>query len=225
MAMSTFTRICALFLLAALALNARAPAGAQSPEPAAGAEPIVVAQGGKVSSANQFNRLLKQPMGQDNPPPWKDGIHDPANPGTELLQPPAKAFADLPDAATGNNVDWVKALREGSIQPWYDFTDPEAEPFVMDLNIVREVRGSMPNVVYPHLAHTEWLDCTNCHDAIFVPQKGANQMSMAGILLGQKCGVCHGKVAFPVTNCRRCHSQPKTAEELRKLAEDSEWAK
>ncbi|MEO8342618.1 MAG: hypothetical protein ABI536_02265 [Gallionella sp.] len=28
-------------------------------------------------------------------------------------------------------------------------------------------------------------------------QKGANQISMAANLLGQKCGACHGKVAFP----------------------------
>ena len=95
----------------------------------------------------------------------------------------------------------------------------------MDLVIVRQVKGSMPNVVYPHLPHTEWLDCTNCHDEIFVPEKGANQISMAGILLGQKCGICHGKVAFPISDCRRCHSQPKTAEELRQLSQKSSWAK
>ena len=67
----------------------------------------------------------------------------------------------------------------------------------------------MPDVVYPHKQHTQWLDCANCHPAIFIPQKGANQISMASILLGEKCGVCHGKVAFPVSDCRRCHSQPK----------------
>jgi hypothetical protein len=32
---------------------------------------------------------------------------------------------------------------------------------------------------------------------------------MVQILLGEKCGVCHGKVAFPVSECRRCHSKPK----------------
>ena len=80
---------------------------------------------------------------------------------------------------------------------------------IMDLNIVREVKGSMPDVVYPHKEHTEWLDCSNCHPAIFIPQKGANQISMASILLGQKCGVCHGKVAFPVSECRKCHSKQK----------------
>jgi c(7)-type cytochrome triheme protein len=67
----------------------------------------------------------------------------------------------------------------------------------------------MPDVVYPHKQHTEWLDCSNCHPAIFIPKKGANDISMAAILLGQKCGVCHGKVAFPVAECRKCHSKNK----------------
>jgi c(7)-type cytochrome triheme protein len=137
------------------------------------------------------------------------GIHDPANDMTLQLQPPATAFADLPKSPAGNHVDWVKALDAKAIAPRWDRQDPAANAVVMDLNIVREVKGSMPDVVYPHKQHTEWLDCSNCHPAIFVPQKGANQISMAAILLGQKCGVCHGKVAFPVSECRLCHSKKK----------------
>jgi len=201
-----------LTLIAAIALTAMLPA----PGPAD-------AQG--VSSANSFNRLMTKPTGEPNARPAKDGIHDPANPGTELLQWPSEAFKGLPETRDGNRVDWVAALSQGRIKPWYDLEDPEAEPFIMDLSILRQVKGSMPNVVYPHLQHTEWLDCTNCHDEIFVPEKGANQISMAGILLGQKCGACHGKVAFPVADCRRCHSQPKTKEELRGLSEGSTWSK
>jgi c(7)-type cytochrome triheme protein len=144
-----------------------------------------------------------------NLPPARDGIHDPESEGVDILQPPKAAFETLPKAKSGNRVDWVKALEEGAINPRYDRLDPDAAPVVMDLNIVREVKGSMPNVVYPHKQHTEWLDCSNCHPAIFIPQKGANQISMASILLGQKCGVCHGKVAFPVSECRKCHSQSK----------------
>lgn len=175
----------------------------------------------KPSAANSFNRLLKSPATSSNAPPAKDGIHDPTNPGTDLLQWPSEAFQDLPKTKDGNLVDWVGALKKGHIQPMIDLEDPEAEPFLMDLVIVREVKGSMPNVVYPHEPHTEWLDCANCHDEIFLPEKGANQISMAGILLGQKCGVCHGKVAFPISDCRRCHAQPKTKEELRAMAEKS----
>ena len=177
-----------------------------------------------VSSANSFNRLLKKPSSEANARPAKDGIHDPENPGTELLQWPSEAFKGLPKSKDGNKIDWVAAISGGQIKPWYELEDPTAEPFTMDLTIVRQVKGSMPNVVYPHLQHTEWLDCTNCHDEIFTPEKGKNPISMAGILLGQKCGVCHGKVAFPVTDCRRCHSQPKTKEELRALSKGSSWS-
>jgi c(7)-type cytochrome triheme protein len=177
----------------------------------------------KPSAANTFNRLLKKPMRARNAAPAEDGIHDPENSGTHSLQWPSEAFQDLPKSNDGNNVDWVTALNDGYIAPWVDLEDPEAEPFIMDLVIVREVKGSMPDVVYPHEQHTKWLDCTNCHDDIFTPEKGANQISMAAILLGQKCGVCHGKVAFPVSDCRRCHAKPKSKEQLRALAEKSSW--
>ena len=157
---------------------------------------------------NTFNRLMTPPA-KRNPPPSQDGIHDPGSVGTEALQPPRDSFSSLPKGKSGNYVDWVEALNNGKIKPRFDRIDPDAKPVIMDLKIVREVKGSMPDVVYPHKQHSEWLDCSNCHPAIFTPQKGANQMSMAAILLGQGCGVCHGKVAFSVSECRRCHSKPK----------------
>ena len=160
------------------------------------------------AEVNAFNRLLK-PLGRFNRPAVESGIHDPDNDMTLQLQPPATAFATLPKSQAGNHVDWVKALDGKTITPRWDRVDAAAAAIVMDLNIVREVKGSMPDVVYPHKQHTEWLDCSNCHPKIFVPQKGANQISMASILLGQQCGVCHGKVAFPVSECRLCHSRKK----------------
>lgn len=170
---------------------------------------LIVPEQSISADPNTFNRLLA-PASERNPPATEDGIHDPASNGAATLQPPKTAFKDLPKGKSGNYVDWVKALEDKKISPRYDRLDENAVPIVMDLNIVREVKGSMPNVVYPHKQHTEWLDCSNCHPAIFIPQKGANDISMAAILLGEKCGVCHGKVAFPVSECRRCHSQPKT---------------
>ena len=160
------------------------------------------------SDPNRFNRLMK-PAAERNAPPAEDGIHDPDSPGTYLLQTPREAFEALPDSNSGNYVQWNEAMDQGLIEPRNSITPVSTPPIVLDLNIVREVKGSMPDVVYPHKQHTQWLDCSNCHPAIFIPQKGANQISMASILLGEKCGVCHGKVAFPVSECRRCHSRPK----------------
>jgi c(7)-type cytochrome triheme protein len=192
---------------AAPATPAAVPAPAAAPaaptQQAAAAPPV-----GSAAEVNAFNRLLR-PATRYNLPAAESGIHDPANDAVRALQPPALAFADLPKSLAGNRVDWVKALENKKIAPRWEKVDPKAQPAVMDLNIVREVKGSMPDVVYPHKQHTEWLDCANCHPSIFVPQKGANQISMAAILLGQKCGVCHGKVAFPVSECRLCHSKKK----------------
>jgi c(7)-type cytochrome triheme protein len=194
-----------------------APAPAAAPEKAEPAKPPAPAVAAArpaaappVSSAevNTFNRLLR-PAAKRNLPAMESGIHDPANDGTQLLQPPLQAFSNLPRSTAGNYVNWVQALEQNKIAPRYDKADPNAKPVVMDLNIVREVKGSMPDVVYPHKQHTEWLDCSNCHPAIFIPQKGANQISMAAIMLGEKCGVCHGKVAFPISECRLCHSKKK----------------
>ena len=158
---------------------------------------------------NAFNRLWTGASTR-NPPPAEDGIHDPAGAGASTLQPPALAFERLPRTNAGNFVNWVAALGAKQIQPRWDVRTP-GSPMVMDLNIVREVKGTMPDVVFPHKQHTEWLDCGSCHPAIFVPQKGANRMSMASIVLGQGCGTCHGRVAFPISDCRLCHSRAKEA--------------
>jgi c(7)-type cytochrome triheme protein len=202
---------------AAPAAAAAAPATPASPPivaPAAPAPPVVAVAPAPptvqaANDPNAFNRLMT-PVGKRNAAPADDGIHDPGSPGTMLLQAPLASFTTLARSNTGNYVDWVAALGKKQIQPRWDARDLKAEPTVMDLNIVREVKGTMPDVVFPHKQHTEWLDCANCHPAIFIPQKGANQISMAAIMLGQKCGVCHGKVAFPVSECRLCHSRAKT---------------
>ena len=165
---------------------------------------------GKVQVGNNipFNRTMRR-LNVDHLPPAEDGIHDPGNEGINMLHLPLEAYANLPKNEAGNRVDWVAALAEKKISPRWDRLDDQAEGLVMDMDIVRVPRGSMPNVVFPHKQHTEWLACANCHPAIFVPQKGANQISMRLILSGQKCGVCHGTVAFPPYECRLCHSRKK----------------
>lgn len=157
---------------------------------------------------NPFNRLFTPPKERDTSLA-ADGIHDPEVPGLKLLQQPAVAFKPLTSSTGGNYVDWVKSVQKGQVKPMYDYRDTSQQPLPMNLSIVMQVKGSMPDVLFPHKPHTEILDCSNCHDAIFIPRKGGNPMSMAEIMLGQKCGVCHGSVAFPVTECRRCHSEAK----------------
>ncbi len=197
-------------LVSAPALAADAGLFSGAMQQAAPGEHLLLAD---VSSSNTFNRNLKKEK-DPNAAPSEDGYHDPENEGTHILQPPKDAYTGLPTTEFGNHVDWVKSIDEKKLSPRWDRINSSEEPFVMDMDIVREVKASVPDVVFPHRQHTEWLACANCHPAIFVPQKGANQINMSAILLGQKCGVCHGKVSFPITTktCSKCHSKPKPAD-------------
>jgi len=102
----------------------------------------------KISGANVFNRLLQKPK-QRSAAPAEDGIHDPGNEGSHVLQPPLVSYEGLPPSDFGNYVDWVQALQKGFLNPRYDRVDSSVEALVMDLDIVREVKASMPDVVFP----------------------------------------------------------------------------
>jgi len=85
----------------------------------------------------------------------------------------------------------------------------------VDFDVIFKNTASMPYVRFPHLPHTQWLTCKNCHPAIFLPQRGGNFVTMAAIIEGEYCGVCHGKVAFPPLECNRCHSVSRESVGLR----------
>lgn len=144
----------------------------------------------------------------------EDGIHDPTSEAVDVLQQPYEAMADFPRDSQGI-IDWVKTLEMGLINPRKS-VDGTGDMFPVDFDIIFKDTASMPHVRFPHRQHTEWLTCANCHPLIFIPQKGANPVSMSQIIQGEYCGVCHGKVAFPPTmNCGRCHSVPNEVGLLR----------
>ncbi len=137
----------------------------------------------------------------------KDGLHDPTNPGLAQLQEPAEALEPLPRDTAGNLVNWVRAIDSGAISPRTNLL-PETVVRLREDELIIARYGSMPAVKFPHRQHTLWLDCSNCHEHLFKSRAGANRFSMMAILNGEQCGVCHGAVAFPLTECRRCHSVP-----------------
>lgn len=141
-----------------------------------------------------------------------DGIRDPKSPAVKVLQEPAEALGALaseaPDPGVGNQVRWVKAIEKGVINPRSNIL-PETKMEVLDLDIYLNIGGSTNVVRFPHKAHTYWLDCKNCHEHIFSRVAGETPIAMLKILEGEQCGRCHGAVAFPLTECLRCHSVPQ----------------
>ncbi|MCM2326789.1 MAG: hypothetical protein NDI88_02765 [Lysobacter sp.] len=138
----------------------------------------------------------------------KDGLHDPRSPATGQLQEPRQALSVLAPDTAGNQVRWVEALERGQIAPRSSI-NPGTEVRLREDDILLNLNGGTPIVRFPHRAHTLWLDCSNCHEEVFVSKTGANKLDMRKMLLGQQCGLCHGAVAFPLTECGRCHSVPR----------------
>lgn len=136
-----------------------------------------------------------------------DALHDASNPALEILQEPMEALSLLQPDPAGNKVNWVTALRNGEIEPRSSLLG-DNEPEILDLDIVMTATLPMPNVIFPHRAHTEWMSCVTCHEELFVSRTGANPINMFSILEGEHCGRCHGAVSFPLTECNRCHSVP-----------------
>jgi c(7)-type cytochrome triheme protein len=141
----------------------------------------------------------------------EDGIHDPTNDAIQILQEPGEAMVDFPMDRRGK-VDWVKAIRSGKIHPRKSRSGDEYGGkeimLEMDMDIIMKQTANMPYVRFPHLAHTQWLACSNCHFEIFIPRYEGNSVSMEKILKGKFCGRCHDKVAFSLWTCERCHSVP-----------------
>lgn len=148
------------------------------------------------------------------------GLPEPGPPFASENSSGDTVLKNFPRDAVGN-IDFVKAF--GAIEktgPVYkmgkalinpkgslDLQAKDNPPFPFDIDI--PAVGAMPDVVFPHFPHTFWLDCANCHPGLFIMKKGANPISMVKIANGEFCGRCHGKIAFTLSNCTRCHVKPK----------------
>ena len=118
----------------------------------------------------------------------------------------------LPKILFGNELDWEEAEIKGFIKP-LDFVEGSSirrPPLKMDRDVPIESKAAwMPDVLFSHKKHAIWNGCEVCHPEIFPSTKqGAIKYSMFQIWDGEYCGVCHGKVAFPLSDCQRCHTKP-----------------
>lgn len=117
-----------------------------------------------------------------------------------------KELANLPATPYGNKINWAEALENGQIKP-KTFLAEKSEPILFEKELLLEAEWAMiPPAVFPHKKHVPWLDCANCHPDIFnIKKKTTKHFAMKYILKNEFCGVCHGKVAFPLDDCKRCH--------------------
>jgi len=139
-------------------------------------------------------------------------------------KPRALALTGLPRDRFGL-VDWVAltlkgmVLPKGSLDPTdplyespvhYEF-DEEGDEDIEDI-LITVKSETISAVVFPHTLHAWWLNCKSCHPRRFTRTAGETRMTMKEMAKGKYCGECHGKVAFPLEDCSRCHNKKKVEE-------------
>lgn len=123
-----------------------------------------------------------------------------------------REFADaMPKERGGNGINWEQAEDTGAIK-LIDFvegvsTKRSSMKVQKDFQIGAKMDG-VPEIIFSHKKHTVWNGCEVCHPEIFVGvKKGVEKYTMIDLFAGKYCGACHGKVAFPQSDCRRCHTK------------------
>ncbi|HIJ88239.1 MAG TPA: hypothetical protein HPP97_11265 [Desulfuromonadales bacterium] len=117
----------------------------------------------------------------------------------------------MPPEKFGNGINWEKAEREGHFKT-IDYIEGLSVTRVKmkiptDRTLKAKLEG-MPNVLFSHTKHSIWGGCELCHPELFSIKKGRSVYSMDEIFEGKFCGACHNTVAFPLPDCRRCHTAP-----------------
>ncbi|HEY5648201.1 MAG TPA: cytochrome c3 family protein [Nitrospiria bacterium] len=106
-----------------------------------------------------------------------------------------------------NQVDWMEALLEGTIQPRSSVEPGAPDPEALSLD-VKMIPEEAPEfwAIFRHGTHTLWSECEMCHTDLFEMEKGSTSVTMERIYEGRDCGACHGTVAFAIDpNCGKCH--------------------
>ena len=124
----------------------------------------------------------------------------------------AAFIARFPKERFGNTVDWEKAEELGLIKPIDQIEGVSIQRAPLDVQkdfAISAKVETMPEIIFSHRKHTVWNGCELCHPEIFPSlKKGSAKYTMMEIFDGKYCGACHMTVAFPTTDCQRCHSKP-----------------
>ena len=117
----------------------------------------------------------------------------------------------FPKGRFGNGVDWEAAELMGRIKlvdtlPGISVVRKPLE-IPKDYNIEAKTAG-LPEIIFSHKKHAVWNGCELCHPDIYSVKTGATKYTMQDVFAGKFCGVCHSSVAFPTTDCQRCHTKP-----------------
>ncbi len=104
-------------------------------------------------------------------------------------------------------IDWVEMDEKDAFRPLSSIGEEEDTEGVRETQILfKSPLAFMDDILFSHKIHSTWVRCSLCHSSIFKPELGANKVKMIEMKEGKGCGRCHGRVAFTVSDCKRCHN-------------------
>ncbi|VAW35044.1 hypothetical protein MNBD_DELTA02-1011 [hydrothermal vent metagenome] len=105
------------------------------------------------------------------------------------------------------DINWVEMDRLQIINPLNSLGMRDDDEGVRETNILFDVPFAfLKDVKFSHKIHSTWIKCSLCHDRIFKKELGSAKIKMVDMKHGKSCGTCHGKIAFKVADCKRCHN-------------------
>jgi c(7)-type cytochrome triheme protein len=133
----------------------------------------------------------------------------------EVIKPPdidwAGIYANLPRDKKGK-VDWMRALDEKTITPKPGIGEDAVGAKTKDGDIEFFNTGTPEKTAtFRHATHTQWLNCKNCHPAVFKKSDENVQFTHDDMEAGKYCGACHFKVVIVQSGCTGCHVKKKPA--------------
>lgn len=115
----------------------------------------------------------------------------------------------FPKNVLDNLINWEEAETKGLIEPvnYLEGVSIARKPLTPQEDFFIASKSTwMPDIIFSHKKHAVWNGCEVCHPEIFPSaRKGTVKFSMLQISGGEYCGLCHGRVAFCLNNCERCH--------------------
>jgi c(7)-type cytochrome triheme protein len=122
-----------------------------------------------------------------------------------------RLHGDLPRDGLGG-IDWERAEAEKRVRPVDHLPGLSIarKPLEMKKEVAIASQAAwMDDILFSHPKHSVWNGCEVCHPEIFPSTRsGQVRYSMLQVSSGEYCGVCHGKVAFALGDCARCHRKP-----------------
>ena len=123
----------------------------------------------------------------------------------------AKLTEGFPGGRFGNGIDWEATEKQKRIQVSDTLAGVSIKRKSLEIPKDYDIEAkvpTLPEIIFSHRKHAVWSGCELCHPDLFTVRRGSTKFTMEEIFKGRYCGACHGTVAFPSTDCQRCHTKP-----------------